>query len=83
MCEGLLTDGLSCGDAAGDQSEQPGVTHPPWDAPWEVATQMGLRARPRGGSALPRKHRRGAHRLPECQEPEAAADVDKHQDGDS
>lgn len=45
MCEGLLTDGLSCGDAAGDQSEQPGVTHPPWDAPWEVATQMGLRAR--------------------------------------
>lgn len=31
MCEGLLTDGLSCGDPAGDQSEQLGVTRPPWD----------------------------------------------------
>lgn len=31
MCEGLLTDGLSCGDPAGDQSQQPGVTRPPWD----------------------------------------------------
>ena len=55
--KGFRLTAFPCGDAAGDQSEQPGVTRPPWDAPWEVATQMGLRAQPRGGSALPWKHR--------------------------
>ena len=79
VCEGLPTDGLSCGDPSGDQSEKP-----PWDASWAVATQRGTWSMAWRRKRSPTEALARAHGPPERQEPEAAADADKHQkDADS